>query len=96
MANTISAQAFGVNIRQGRSMGSCQNSGPFLDPYYNTAPSISGYPKKGGHNFDNHPSGNSGGAPHLPQPPSNLHGNPRTRSVYGGFLKLGVPFGGFP
>ena len=36
-------------------MGSCQNYGPFLDPYYNTAPNIYlGYPKRD-HNFDNHP-----------------------------------------
>ena len=35
-------------------MGGCQNFGPFLDPSYNTAPSISGYPKWN-HNFDNHP-----------------------------------------
>ena len=26
-------------------MGGCQNYGPFLDPYYNTAPTILGYPK---------------------------------------------------
>ena len=26
-------------------MGGCQNYGPFLDPYYNTAPNISGTPK---------------------------------------------------
>ena len=35
-------------------MGGCQNDGPFLGPYYTTAPNILGYPKKG-HNFDNHP-----------------------------------------
>ena len=28
-------------------MGSCQNYGPFLYPYYNTAPNIKGTPKKG-------------------------------------------------
>ena len=37
-------------------MGGCQNYGPFLDPYYNTAPIYLGYPKKD-HNFDNHPYG---------------------------------------
>ena len=26
-------------------MGGCQNYGPFLDPYYNTAPNISGTQK---------------------------------------------------
>ena len=34
-------------------MGGCQNYGPFLDPYYSTAPNILGYPKRD-HNFDNH------------------------------------------
>ena len=33
-------------------VGSCQNYGPFLAPYYNMAPNM-GYPKRG-HNFDNH------------------------------------------
>ena len=33
--------------------GGCQNYGPFLDPYYDTAPN-SGYPKRD-HNFDNQP-----------------------------------------
>ena len=27
-------------------MGGCQNSGPFLDPYYNTAPNIQGTQKE--------------------------------------------------
>ena len=36
------------------NMGGCQNDGPFLDPYYNTAPNIEGTPKRD-HNFDNHP-----------------------------------------
>ena len=35
-------------------MGGCQNFGPFLDPYYNTAPNITGTPKRD-HNSDNHP-----------------------------------------
>ena len=35
-------------------MGGCQNYGPFLGPYYNTAPNNFGYPKRD-HNFDNHP-----------------------------------------
>ena len=35
-------------------MGGCQNYGPFLDPYYNTAPKNLGYPKRD-HNLDNHP-----------------------------------------
>ena len=34
-------------------MGGCQNHGPFLDPYYNTA-DILRVPKRD-HNFDNHP-----------------------------------------
>ena len=34
-------------------MGGCQNYGPFLDPYYNTAPNIEGT-QKSDHNFDNH------------------------------------------
>ena len=37
-------------------MGGCQNSGPFLGPYYNTAPNISGT-QKGTIIFDNHPYG---------------------------------------
>ena len=35
-------------------MGGCQNYGPFLGPYYNTAPNVFGYPKRD-HNFDNYP-----------------------------------------
>ena len=35
-------------------MDGCQNYGPFLDPYYNTAPNI-WRTQKGDHNFDNHP-----------------------------------------
>ena len=31
-------------------VGGCQNYGPLLDPYYNTAP-----PAKKDHNFDSHP-----------------------------------------
>ena len=27
-------------------LGGCQNYGPFLDPYYNTAPDIQGTPKE--------------------------------------------------
>ena len=34
--------------RQKTHMGGCQTYGPFLDPYYNTAPERD-------HNFDNHP-----------------------------------------
>ena len=34
-------------------LGGCQNYGPFLDPYYNTAPNIEDTPKKD-HGFDNH------------------------------------------
>ena len=37
-------------------MGGCQNYGPFLCPYYNTAPFIQGTQKRD-HNFDNHPNG---------------------------------------
>ena len=37
-------------------MGGCQNYGPFLGPYYNTAPNIKGTPKRD-HNFDNRPYG---------------------------------------
>ena len=50
-------------------MGGCQNYGSFLDPYYNTAPNISGTPKKGP-NFDNHPY-------------EGLQGNSRGHSVTG-------------
>ena len=35
-------------------MGGCQKYGPFLDPYYNTAPNILGTQKRD-YNFDNHP-----------------------------------------
>ena len=35
-------------------MGGCQNYGPFVGPYYNTAPIIYGTPKRD-LNFDNHP-----------------------------------------
>ena len=35
-------------------MGGCQNDGPFLNPYYNTAPIYLGYPERD-HNFDSHP-----------------------------------------
>ena len=35
-------------------MDGCQNYGPFLDPYYNTAPNIQGTPKRD-HNSDSHP-----------------------------------------
>ena len=35
-------------------MSGCQTYGPFLGPYYNTAPI--GYPKRD-HNFDNYPYG---------------------------------------
>ena len=35
-------------------MGSCQNYGPVLGPYYNTAPTKLGYPKRDP-NFDNYP-----------------------------------------
>ena len=38
----------------GSHVGGCQNYGPFLDPFYNTAPKYSGYPTRD-HNFDNHP-----------------------------------------
>ena len=34
--------------------GGCRNYGPFLDSFCNTAPNISGTPKRD-HNFDNHP-----------------------------------------
>ena len=34
-------------------MRGCQNHGPSLDPYYNTAPKIWGTHNH--HNFDNHP-----------------------------------------
>ena len=37
-------------------MGGSQNYGPFLNPYYNTAPNILGYPKRD-QNFDNPPNG---------------------------------------
>ena len=37
-------------------MSGCQDYGPFLDPYYNTAPNNLGYPEKD-HNFDNYPCG---------------------------------------
>ena len=37
-------------------MGGCQNYGPFVGPYHNTAPNIYGA-QKGDHNFDNHPYG---------------------------------------
>ena len=37
-----------------RYMGGYHNYGPFLDPYYNTAPNIYGTQKRD-HNFDNHP-----------------------------------------
>ena len=40
-----------------RSMGDCQNYGPFVDPYYNTGPNTGptlGDPKRD-HNFDNPP-----------------------------------------
>ena len=37
-------------------VGGCQNYGPCLGPYYNTAPIILGYPKRD-HNFDNYVSG---------------------------------------
>ena len=48
-----------IGLQQGskRFMGVCQNYGPFLGPYYNTAPIITynlGYPKRD-LNFDNHP-----------------------------------------
>ena len=39
---------------QQKHVGGCQNYGPFLGPYYNTAPNILGYPKRD-HNFDNYP-----------------------------------------
>ena len=35
-------------------MAGCQNDGPFLGPYYNTAPNYLGYPERD-HSFDNHP-----------------------------------------
>ena len=35
-------------------MGGCQNYGPVLGPYYNTAPIIVGYPKRD-LNVDNYP-----------------------------------------
>ena len=35
-------------------MGGCENYGPFLDPYYNTAPNTEGT-QKGDYNFDDHP-----------------------------------------
>ena len=35
-------------------MGGCQNYGPFLGPWYNTAPTIHGT-QKGAKNFDNYP-----------------------------------------
>ena len=35
-------------------MGGCQNYGPSLDPDYNTAPNILGYPKRD-YNFDRKP-----------------------------------------
>ena len=40
----------------GTHVGGCQNYGPFLDPYYNTALNIWGT-QKGTINFDNHPCG---------------------------------------
>ena len=36
-------------------MGGCQNDGPSLDPYYDTAPNI-----RVGHNFDNRPYDGAG------------------------------------
>ena len=41
-----------IGVIQGY-MGGYQNYGPFLDPYYNTAPHLR-YPKRN-HNFDSHP-----------------------------------------
>ena len=35
-------------------IGGCQNYGPVLDPYYNTAPNTQGTQKRD-HKFDNHP-----------------------------------------
>ena len=46
-------------------VGGCQNYGPFLGPYYNTAPNIFGYPKRD-HSFDNHPCVEETYASHLP------------------------------
>ena len=43
-----------LGFRVGIYMGGCQNYGPFLGPYYNTAPIILGTPKRD-HNFDNYP-----------------------------------------
>ena len=44
----------------GYHMGGCQNYGPFLAPYYDTAPNYYlGYPKRDP-NFDNYPCRTSG------------------------------------
>ena len=48
-------------------MGGCQKSGPFLGPYYITAPNILGYPKRD-HNFDNHPNYPATGQEHASAP----------------------------
>ena len=37
-------------------LGGCEKYGPFLDPYYNTAPNTWGTQKRD-HNSDNHPFG---------------------------------------
>ena len=37
--------AYELSHLEGSHMGGCQNDGPFLDPYYNTAPNIQGTQK---------------------------------------------------
>ena len=45
-------------------MAGCQNYGPFLGPYCNTAPNISGTEKRGP-NFHNYPYFRTLGVPYL-------------------------------
>ena len=48
METTIQGLGFNIfpnGFHKGPYMGGCQNYGPFLDPYYNTAPNIWGTQK---------------------------------------------------
>ena len=70
--------------------GGCQNYGPFLRPYYNTAPYYLGYPKREP-NFDNYPhesavayvlrvarpSAGMASGPESPNPTPSISFNPR-------------------
>ena len=47
---------FGVTSLYKLYMGGCQNDGPVVDPYYDTATNIQGTQKRD-HTFDNHPYG---------------------------------------